>query len=122
MKPIFKWLCKSFLSAFLFVILCMAMWAIWVWHRTNILDQAFLQVRQGDSSAQVIELFGESPLVTMDVETNIGWDETWTNKMSGVKCVKQFHFYPPFTICGESWVVGFDEQSNAVTKFHIVSP
>jgi hypothetical protein len=108
----------SVLVVFFFFVL----WAAWVWHRTEILDQAFSQVHQGDSPARVIELFGQSPLVTTDVETNIGWDETWANKMSGVKCVKQFHFYPPFTICGESWIVGFDERSNAVTKFHIVSP
>jgi hypothetical protein len=114
----FKFLLASALVVFVFLIL----WVAWVWHRTESLEQAFSKVHQGDSPAQVIELFTQSPLVTTDVETNIGWDETWTNMSGSVKCVKQFHFYPPFTICGESWAVGFDEHSNVVSKFHIVSP
>jgi hypothetical protein len=85
------------------------------------LARAFAQVQRGDSPARVIELFGQSAQVTTNVETNINWDETW-DKTNGIKCVRQFHFYPPFTICGESWVVGFDEHSNAVAKYHLVSP
>jgi hypothetical protein len=85
------------------------------------LARAFAQVQRGDSPTRVIELFRQSPQVTTNIETNIDWDETW-DKTNGVKCVRQFHFYPRFTIYGESWVVGFDERSNAVAKYRIVSP
>jgi hypothetical protein len=93
-----------------------------VWYRTATLGKAFTQVQRGDSPVRVIQLFGERPYVTTDIETNIIWNEVWVDKNNGIKCVRQFYFYPPFTICGESWVVGFDEYSNAVAKYHIVSP
>ena len=97
-------------------------WAGWVWHRTSALQRALAEVRRGDSPKRVIEVLGQHPYVTGDVETNINWDEVWLDKTSGVRCVCQFHFFPPVTVCGESWVVGFDERSNAVSKYHIVSP
>ena len=110
-----KWL---LVGIFIFVVLSVG----WVWHRTAALGGAFAQVQRGDSSVRVVELFGQPPYVTTNVETTINWDEVWVDKTNGIKCVRQFHFSPPLSICGESWVVGFDEHSNAVSKYHIVSP
>jgi hypothetical protein len=31
-------------------------------------------------------------------------------------------FFPPFSVCGEGWVFGFDDHSNAVKRYHLVSP
>jgi hypothetical protein len=94
----------------------------WCWHRSTVLRQAFVQVGHGDSPSKVIGLFGQRPVVTMNVQTNMNWDEVWVDNTNGSKCTLQLHFYPPFSLYGESWVVGFDERSNAVTKYHIVSP
>lgn len=113
MRHILKWL---LLSIFVIVSLLIG----WVWYRTSALGKAFAQVQQGDSPARVIALFDSRPYVTTNTETNIDWNETWEN--NGVKCILQFHFSPPFSICGESWVVGFDEHSNAVAKYFISSP
>lgn len=115
MTQIIKWL---LVGIFVVVILSVG----WVWYRTAALGKAFAQVQRGDSPLRVIELFGERPHVTTNIETSINWNEMWVDKTNGVKCVRQFQFYPPFSICGELWVVGFDEQSNAVAKDHIVSP
>jgi hypothetical protein len=98
------------------------LWCAWLWHRSEALEKAFARVKRGDSSTSVIATLGLPPFVTTNVGTNISWDETWINETNGSKCVRQFHFYPPFSICGESWVVGFDQYSNAVSKYHIVSP
>ena len=114
-KRIVKWLA---VSVFVFVVV----WTGWVWHRTAALARAFAEVRRGDSPTRVVELFGRPSRVTTDIETTINWDEEWLDKTNGVRCIRQFHFCPPFTICGESWVVGFDQSSNAVSKYHIVSP
>jgi len=115
MTQIIKWL---LVGVFIVVVLSVG----WVWYRTAALGKAFAKVQRGDSPMRVTELFGERPRVTTNIETNINWNEVWLDKTNGVKCVRQFHFYPPFSICGESWVVGFDEQSNAMAKYHIVSP
>jgi len=108
------------LLAVLFVSL--VFWVCWVWHRTEVLGQTFARVQRGDSLARVVELFGQPRFVTLDLQTNINWDEEWVDKTNGVRCIQQFHYCPPFTICGEEWVVGFDAHSNAVAKYHIVSP
>jgi hypothetical protein len=110
-----KW---SVVGVFVFLVL----WVGWVWHRTAVLERAFNQVKREDSPTRVVDLFGQPPYVTTNTETDINWDEIGVDKTNGIRCVFQFHFYPPFTICGESWVVGFDECSNAVCKYHIVSP
>jgi hypothetical protein len=104
-------------------IFCAVIWICWVWHRTDDLALAFARVQHGDSAAQVVEIFRQPPtFIGTELQTNIDWDESWLTATSGVRCVQQFHFCPPFSICGEEWVVGFDERSNAVAKYHIVSP
>ena len=118
MKPTFKWLVLILAIVSVLSIL----WLSWAWHRTEVLGWAFARVQRGDSQARVLELFGDPRFVTSNLETNIYWDVDRVNQTNGVRCIQQFHFCPPFTICGEEWVVGFDDQSNAVTKFHIVSP
>ena len=97
------------------------LWLCWVWYRTEVLGRTFEQVQHGDSRARVIELFGRPNFVTSDLQTNINWDESWS-ATNGVRCVQEFHFCPPFSICGEEWIVGFDERSNAVAKYHMASP
>ncbi len=67
------------------------------------------------------ELCGQPAFVSAELETNLTWEDsqiTWTNG----RCVQQFHYLPPFSICGESWQIGFDERSNVVSKFHFISP
>ncbi|HEY1790429.1 MAG TPA: hypothetical protein VGJ73_19940 [Verrucomicrobiae bacterium] len=93
-----------------------------VWYRTVALGKAFAWIQRGDSSERVVALFRQRPEVTTNVETNINWNDVWVDNTNSVRCVRQFHFNPPFSISGESWVVGFDERSNVVAKYHIVSP
>ena len=103
------------------IFVCLIFWVCWVWHRTDVLGRTFERVQRGDSQARVVELFGQPRFVTSELQTNINWDESWS-ATNGERCVQQFHFCPPFTICGEEWIVGFDEHSHAVAKYHIVSP
>ena len=118
MKHLIKWLALILVI----VILLSVIWLCWVWHRTEVLGQTFVRVQRGDSQARVVALFGQPRFITSDLQTNINWDEEWVDKTNGVRCIQQFHYCPPFTICGEEWVVGFDDHSNAVAKYHIVSP
>lgn len=103
------------------ILVCFVSWLCWVWYRTDVLGQTFERVQHGDSQARVIELFGRPSFATSELQTNINWDESWL-ATNDVRCVQQLHFRPPVSICGEEWVVGFDERSNAVAKYHIVSP
>jgi hypothetical protein len=119
MKSAFKWLPAIIACLFLSTII----WVCWVWHRTDDLALAFTRVQRGDSPAQVVEIFRQPPtFIGTELQTNINWDESWLTATSGMRCIQQFHFCPPFSICGEEWVVGFDESSNAVAKYHIASP
>lgn len=118
MKPIVKWLAVIVASLFLGAII----WVCWVWKCTEDCNNAFLRVQRGDSPARVIELCGQPARVTMGLETNMPWEDSreidWTNG----PCVQEFHYYPPFSIVGESWEIGFNDQSNAVSKYHFLSP
>jgi hypothetical protein len=117
-KHVFKWLVVIMASAFL----CAVIWICWAWHRTEVCQQNYLRVQRGDSQTRVVELCGQPAQVSMELETNLSWEDSqqlyWTNGI----CVRQFHYYPPFSICGESWQIGFDERSNVVSKFHFISP
>ena len=115
MSSVIKW-------GVLAILIFIGLWGIWIWNQTRILEQAFAQVRREDSPAQIIRLFGRTPLETTNIKTTIWWDGVWLDKTNGVKCVRQFHFFPPFTICGESWEIGFDESNKTVHKYHFFSP
>ncbi|HEY4417728.1 MAG TPA: hypothetical protein VGO57_18695 [Verrucomicrobiae bacterium] len=114
MKLIGKCLAVLFMS--------LVFWLCWVWHRTGVLEQAFARVQRDDSQMQVVELFGQPTFITSELQTDISWDENFSSAKNGIRCVRQFHYCPPFSICGESWIIGFDDRSNAVAKCHIVSP
>jgi len=117
-KHIVKWLAMILASAILLSVIGLC----WVWHRTEDLELAFERVQRGDSQARVVELFDQPPYVTTDAATNTSWDGAWADRTNRVTSVCHFHFYPPLSICAESWEIGFADHSNAVTKFHIVSP
>ena len=118
MKAVLKWLRAITAIIFLFAII----WVGWIWQRTNHLEQAYERIQKGDSQTRVIQLFGQSPHVTADFDTNTSWDDVWEDRTNGVAFVRLLYFYPPFSICGESWEIGFDDHSNAVKKFHLLSP
>jgi hypothetical protein len=113
---------KLFVKLLAVIFVSLMFWLCWAWHRTGVLEQTFERVQQGDSQARVVELFGEPKFVTSELETNIDWNDDDLSASNGIRCVYQFHYCPPFSISAESWVVGFDEHSNAVAKQHIISP
>jgi hypothetical protein len=105
------------------VILVIAViWLGWVWKRTEDCQAAYLRVQRGDSPARVIELCGQPARVSVGLETNLWWEDSKHVYETNGTCVQEFHYYPPFTICGESWEIGFDARSNVVSKFHFISP
>ena len=112
---------KLFAKLLAVIFVCLILWVCWVWKRTNDCQQTYLQVQRGDSPARVVELWGQPAHVTMLLQTNLAWEDKRLYFTNG-RCIQQFHYYPPFSICGESWVIGFDERSNVVSKFHIISP
>ena len=112
---------KLFAKLMAVIFVSLIFWVCWIWHRFGVMEQAFARVQYSDSQARVVELFGLPRSITSHLQTNINWDQTFLSATNGVRCVRQFHYCPPFSICGESWVVGFDEHSNAVEKYYIVS-
>ena len=110
MKIVVMSLATIVAGAFLFAVI----WGFWVWHRTNNLQQSFERVQKGDSETRVVELFGQTPYVTTNFVTNTSWDGVFTPGTNAAGTVRVLHFYPPFSICGESWEVGFDAHSNAL--------
>lgn len=97
-------------------------WLHLVSQRSDDLARAFAQVQRGDSPERVAEIFRQIPtFISTNLQTNIDWNGRWDNT-NGDRSVRQYHFCPPFSVCGEDWVVGFDERSHVVTKYQISSP
>jgi hypothetical protein len=117
-KLVVKWLAVILASA----ILCAVIWACWAWKRTEDCQAAYLRVQRGDSPAQVVAVCGQPARVTFGLETNLWWEDSEHVYQTNGTCVQEFHYYPPFSICGESWEIGFDAKSNVVSKYHFISP
>jgi len=112
---------KLFAKLLAVIFVSLIFWVGWVWYRTDVCQRDYMQVQRGDSPTRVVELCGQPAFISTELETNLTWEDSqlsWTNG----RCVQQFHYIPPFSICGESWQIGFDERSNVVSKFHFISP
>ena len=118
MKQVMKWVAVIVASAFA----CALIWLCWVWYRTAACERAYARVQIGDSQARVAELWGPPGYISADLKTNLSWEASSHLYYTNGRCVRQFHYFPPFSICGESWEIGFDDRSNVVSKFHVVSP
>ncbi len=114
MKRLLKW------SLLIFVIAGVGWLAHALW-RGHAYARAFAAVAQRDSESRVLQLFGRPHHVTGRPENVAGDSEASIRPNSG-ECVREFWYAPPLTLVGESWTIGFDEHSNAVSKYHYLSP
>ena len=81
--------------------------------------RAYKAIVRGDPEVRVVRLFGR-PFRMIGRPDFIAWDEL--ARTNGGECVREFWYVPTIDLCGEEWRIGFDDRSNVVSKFHIVSP
>ena len=114
MKRLLKW------SLFLIVIGGVGWFAHALW-RGHASARAYAAVVRGDSESRVLQFFG-SPHHVAGPPQNIAWDSEDSIRTNGGECVREFWYAPPLTLIGEAWTIGFDAHSNAVSKYHYLSP
>ena len=122
LEELVKNLFKLFIAILACGILLVIIWIGWVWERTERCRLVYMQVQRGDSPARVIELCGQPGRISFGLETNLWWEDSEHVYSTNGICIQEFHYYPPVSICGESWEIGFDAKSNVVSKFHFISP
>jgi hypothetical protein len=103
------------------IALCAVMCFSYAMWQNNKLAHVYKQIRRGNSEVQVLKLLGKPYRVTGRPQ-NIAWDNDSLIKTNDGVCICEFWYAPPFSIDGESWTIGFDENSNVVSKYHFVSP
>lgn len=99
----------------------------WKFYGERSIERAFQAVQRFESEEVVLKRFNRVPSVRGNWKGGCNWnDGELTNDdqhtTNSPRCVRLLYFYPPFPICGEAAVVGFDEDGRAVSKFHVSSP
>jgi hypothetical protein len=100
------------------IVICAVSYVVW---QNNKLAHAYNQIARGNSEAQTFKLLGKPYRVTGRPQ-NIAWDTDASIKTNDGICIREFWYAPAFSIDGELWKIGFDENSNVVSKYHFVSP
>ncbi len=90
----------------------------WLHYDYTRYEKAYARLTPGTSKVEVLRLFGRPGYTTKCSEENM-WDETALDGKSA-KCVEEFHYFSHVRV-GE-YVVGFDENDRAVTKYYESSP
>lgn len=81
-------------------------------------ERAYANLIPEAPKKEVIRQFGK-PGATEICRSTPLWDDRPVGKQSA-KCVEEFRYYYRFRI--GAWVVGFDANGRAVTKYHESSP
>jgi len=81
-------------------------------------DRAYDAVLPGMAKSEVLKRFGK-PRYLRKCTLAPSWDADPLDKQSS-NCVEEVWYFS--RISPEQWVIGFDQNGNAVTKYHLVSP
>ena len=92
--------------------------AFWVDHTK---DKAFDATQYGTPQSFVIKAFGIPSEIT-GPPLNVAWVTDASIKTNTGECVCEFRYHPRLTLCGTEWLIGFDAQSNTVSKYQMSSP
>jgi hypothetical protein len=82
--------------------------------RTTQLDAACRKVVVGESESDVIAKMGHPHLVQE------GCGYMHSRPVYG--CVREYVYFPPFSIVGEAWSISFNERGEAIDTAHFMSP
>jgi hypothetical protein len=100
---------------------CGIIWLTWKWLGTEKCRRSYAEIKQGNSEARVLELLGK-PSKVSGPPSNISWDSDATLHPNKGECVREFWYVPPISIAGEEFTIGFDANSNVVSKYRYESP
>lgn len=109
---------KRILVAAVILAGCWFCYALW---RGHAYAKAYASVARGDSEAHVLELLGRPHRISGPPD-NVAWGTEDSIQRNGGDCVREFWYFPPISIDGEAWTIGFDSRSNAISKYNYRSP
>ena len=92
--------------------------ASWLVHQYYRYPRAYERLRPGASRTDVLRSFGKLDEVT-GCQHEPMWDDEPINEKSAY-CVQEFWYYSRMRI--GNWIVGFDANDRAVTKYYASSP
>jgi hypothetical protein len=87
-------------------------------YKSSTLQQGYKDIKRGMRERRVWELMGR-PTTEGVCKNRLTWDEEYLGPSEGV-CIKEYRYESPKTT--EVWIVGFDANGRAVSKYHVTSP
>jgi len=107
-----------------FVTLGILIASIWliigILQRSRLFD-AYDHLQRGMPEQLVRQMFG-TPSHVAGPPQYVSWDTDESKQDNTGDCVMVFSYTPRLTLCGEEFLIGFDQKSNAVSKYCLFSP
>lgn len=91
--------------------------ALWVHHRYMRYERAYAHLRPGTPKGDVLRQFGK-PNYTEGCHSISMWDGQPAENKSA--CVEEFRYFTRLRV--GAWIVGFDANGKAVSKYYLSSP
>lgn len=90
-----------------------------LWWEANRYEDAYERLAPNTTKAVVLKQFGKPNEIRKCRASKPVWDAE-PLQMEGTRCVEEFWYFSRIT--PEQWVIGFDKDARAITKYHFVSP
>ena len=91
--------------------------ALWFNHQYTRYERAYAQLRAGTAKGDVLKQFGK-PNYTEGCRSISMWDGQPVENKSA--CVEEFRYFTRLRV--GVWIVGFDANGKAVSKYYLSSP
>ena len=95
----------------------MALTAFWIHYQYTKYERAYALLVPGTTKSEVIKQFGKPDAIEACHRVPL-WDDEHLVKES--KCVVEFRYFSRMRI--GAWIIGFDANERAVTKYYESSP
>ena len=84
-------------------------------------DRPWTRVARGDTQEQVIACLGKPHRIFSERQTKLAWESDQQENRFDGESVVEFR-YIPWSPTGDDYVIGFDKDKHAVSKYRITSP
>lgn len=91
---------------------------VWAYSQYTRYERAYASLASGTTKSEVVKQFGKPDDIEECHRVPL-WDDKPVNSES-TKCVEEFRYFSRMRI--GAWIVGFDANGKAVTKYHLSSP
>jgi hypothetical protein len=92
--------------------------AFWIHYEYTRYERAYARLMPGTTKGEVIKQFGKPDGIEGCHRVPL-WDDQPVDNES-TKCVEEFRYFSRMRI--GAWIIGFDANGKAVTKYYLSSP